>query len=66
MANNFLLIGCLEAALFALGSLIIGGYSHARRTEWAKKLVGEGPKKNLAESRFFFKKAIAIQLKLIE
>ena len=29
-----------------------GGYSHARRTEWAKKLVRERPKIKLAESQF--------------
>ena len=29
-----------------------GGYSYARRTEWAKKLVGQGPKTKLAENQF--------------
>ena len=27
-------------------------YSHARRTEWAKIFVGQGPKTKLAESQF--------------
>ena len=30
----------------------IGGYSHARWTEWAKKLMGEGSKTKLAETHF--------------
>ena len=39
-----------------------GGYSHARRTECAKKLVCEKPKTKLAESQFF-KKNFEIVLK---
>ena len=40
-------------------SKVLGGYSHGRRTEWAKKLVSEGPKTKLAKSQ----EAIAIQFK---
>ena len=41
----------------------IGGYSHALRTECAKKLVCERPKTILAESQFFKKSNCHIQLK---
>ena len=33
-------------------AVVNGGYSHARKTEWAKKPVGQGPNTKSAENQF--------------
>ena len=37
---------------YRCSNVLVGGYSHAQRTECAKSLVSEGPKTKLAKSQF--------------